>query len=125
MLARLTTDEKQRGEAVAEGRKLLDQGGLSHNHLHFYQSLIEVCLNTADPKGARHYAAALEEYTRAEPLAWSDFYIARGRLLADTLERGIREGDDERARRLLQDARAAGLWVGTIELEALASGGGF
>ena len=28
------------------------------------------------------YAAALEEFTRPEPLPWSDFFIARGRALA-------------------------------------------
>jgi hypothetical protein len=37
----------------------------------------------------RKYAAALEAYTSAEPLAWTDMLIKRARLLADAGEKGM------------------------------------
>ncbi len=51
-----------------------------------------------------HYASALENYTRDEPLAWSDFYIDRGRLLAQTLSYNVGEGERARAQQLLATA---------------------
>jgi hypothetical protein len=42
-----------------------------------------------------------------EPLAWSDFYIVRGRLLASKLRNGVE------AQRLLGIAQTAGLYFGT------------
>jgi len=119
VLARVTPDEKRRQQAIEEGQKLLDVGSLSHNYLHYYQNLIEVCLNRQDVEDAFHYAAALENYTVAEPLAWSDFYIARGRLLATVMQQGAEETQRQEAGRLLEATRAAGLHFGTPELRAL------
>jgi hypothetical protein len=48
-----------------------------------------------------------------EPLAWSDFYIARRRLLARVLQNGVE------AQRLLDLAQAAGRYFGTPELRAV------
>ncbi|MEN8129683.1 MAG: BTAD domain-containing putative transcriptional regulator [Pseudomonadota bacterium] len=119
VLARVTSDEERRQQAITQGQRLLEQGSLSHNHLHFYQNLIEVCLNKKDKDAALHYAAALEEYTQDAPLPWSDFYIARGRLLAKTLHLKVEEEHRQQARSLLDTARAAGLYFGTQALEAL------
>lgn len=44
---------------------------------------METALNTGDWDTVDRYAAALEEYTRSEPLPWTDFFIARGRALAN------------------------------------------
>jgi hypothetical protein len=43
---------------------------------------MEACLETGDWNETERYASALEEYTRAEPLPWTDFLIERGRALA-------------------------------------------
>src|SRR5262249_45653739 len=39
-------------------------------------------LSTRPWDSVEHYAAMLEDFTRAEPLPWSDLFIARGRALA-------------------------------------------
>ena len=65
-----------------EAESILRKGCVSHNYLWFYRDAIELCLDMGEWKGVEHYAAALEHYTRADPLPWSDFFIARGRVLA-------------------------------------------
>jgi hypothetical protein len=55
---------------------------VSHNHLWFYHFAMEAALSATDWSSVDRYAAALEDYTRAEPLPLSDFFIARGRTLA-------------------------------------------
>ena len=82
IFALITKTKKRRSEALAEGERLLAEGCVSHNYLVFYQYAIEISLRQKDWDEAERYAQALEEYTRAEPLAMMDFYIARGRALA-------------------------------------------
>jgi len=74
-------DRIPRVESVEEGEEILRSGAISHNYFWFYRDAIETSLNTADWEGAERYAAALEDYTRPEPLPWCDFFIARGRAL--------------------------------------------
>ncbi|MCH7477552.1 MAG: hypothetical protein IIA14_05570 [SAR324 cluster bacterium] len=81
-LALFTDDPAQRRQALAEGEKLLREGCVSHNYFWFYRYAMEVSLNEGNWDEAERYAAALEEYTRPEPLPWTDFFIARGRALA-------------------------------------------
>ena len=68
-LAQITTDPAERQQALAEGEALLARGSISHNHFDFHACAIDA-------------SAALERYTAAEPIPWSDLAIARGRLLA-------------------------------------------
>ena len=68
-----------------QGAELLRQGAVGHNHLWFYRDAIEAMLAGGDAAGARRYAQALEDYTRAEPLPWAKLFAARGRVLADVL----------------------------------------
>ena len=72
----------ERDQALAEGERLLGEGCLAHCHLHFYGGAIDLALAAGDWAEAERYAAALEAFMRAEPLAWSDFVVARGRALA-------------------------------------------
>lgn len=82
LLALATDDPDERENALAEGESLLQKGCVGQNYFWFYRDAMEACLNTGDWDTVERYADALEEYTRPEPLPWSDFFIARGRALA-------------------------------------------
>jgi hypothetical protein len=58
----------------------------------FYRDAMEASLHAGDWDETERYAAALEAFTRPEPLPWADFFIARGRLLA-AIGRGRRDED--------------------------------
>jgi tetratricopeptide (TPR) repeat protein len=81
-LAQIADDSGRREDALAEAEKILQDGCLSHNYLWFYRDGMDVVLGLDAWDEAERYAAALEDYTRPEPLPWSDFFIARGRALA-------------------------------------------
>lgn len=77
-----TQDPEKRRSVLEEGEAVLRSGAISHNYFWFYRDAIEVSLNSGDWESVELYAAALEDYTRPEPLPWCDFFIARGRALA-------------------------------------------
>ncbi len=91
-LALVTTDAAVREQALAEAEHVLRTGISSHNHLYFYRDAMEVSLATGDHERLARYALALEQYTAAEPLPWSDFFIARARLLV-AHARGYRDAE--------------------------------
>ena len=106
------------GPRSQEGEALLAAGSVSHNYFFFYRAAIEAALATEDWSAAERYAAALEDYTRAEPLPLSDFVIARGRALA-AWGRGERDATAvERLRGLRAHAERAGLRNALAALEA-------
>jgi hypothetical protein len=75
--------------------------------LWFYRDAIEAMLSAGDGLAALDYVAALDDYTRAEPLPWSDLFATRGRLLAGAMRGDIDAGGREdlvRIRTALQDA---------------------
>ncbi|NIR31262.1 MAG: AAA family ATPase [Gammaproteobacteria bacterium] len=116
-LALATDDAQQRRWAFAEGERLLHAGAVSHNHLWFYREAIECCLQDGDGEGAKRYADALEAYTRAQPLPWADFFIARGRALAVRGRGGRDEASRGELERLRQEARRLDLYIGLPALE--------
>jgi hypothetical protein len=63
---------------------------VGHNQLRFYPDAIEVTLQLADYDEIERFAVLLEDYTRPEPLPWSEFFIRRGRALA-AIGRGARD----------------------------------
>jgi class 3 adenylate cyclase/tetratricopeptide (TPR) repeat protein len=77
--------------ALDDGESILQKGCVSHNYFWFYRDAIDVSLDAGDWDSAERYTAALEDYTRPEPLPWSDFFVARGRALA-TWGRGTQDG---------------------------------
>ncbi len=81
-IAVVTRDPARRQAAIATGERLLQAGSLSHNHLHFRQLAMDALLAAGDWESAEAQAAALEAYSD-EPLPWSRFHVARGRLLAE------------------------------------------
>lgn len=81
-LALVARDDDTRRRALAEGEEILCAGTASHNYLYFYRDAMDVCLATGNIHDVERYARALEDYTSAEPLPWSRFFVARARALA-------------------------------------------
>jgi class 3 adenylate cyclase/tetratricopeptide (TPR) repeat protein len=91
-LAAVTRDAAARRAALAEGEGLLQAGCVSHNYFWFYRDAMDAAANSGDWNEVERYAAALETYTQPEPLAWTSFFVARGRALA-AFGRGKRDGE--------------------------------
>ena len=81
-IARTHVEEEAKCAALAEGERMLEANSVGHNHLVFYRDAIEVSFDIRDWNGVERYAAALENFTRHEPLPWSDFHITRARALS-------------------------------------------
>ena len=88
-LALALTDPGEARQALAEGEAIIRAGSVGHNPLRFYPDAIDVSLALGDWDEADRHVDALDQFTRPEPLAWSNFFIARGRALA-ALGRGRR-----------------------------------
>ena len=101
--ALMTDSAAERRDAIARGERMLDAGSLSHNHLWFRRDAIDASLAAREWGEARRHAAALERYAAAEPLPWSDFFVARARALADA----GRGRPDPAALRAVRDRGAA------------------
>jgi tetratricopeptide (TPR) repeat protein len=86
-LALAVEDRAERRALLAEGEALIRTGSVGHNPLYFYPDAIDVCLELGEPAEAERHAAALEDYTRPEPLPWAAFHIMRGRTLAGLVQR--------------------------------------
>jgi hypothetical protein len=84
---------------------------------------MEAALSARDWSAVDRYAAALAAFTEPEPLPWSNFFIARGRTLAD-FGRG-RCGDSTvgELRRLRSQAGQAGLKLSMEAIEQALSTG--
>ena len=67
-----TPNVERARELLAQGEALLAAGCVSHNHLEFRRVAIEFGLRHGDMREVRRHAAALRDYTKDEPLAWSD-----------------------------------------------------
>jgi tetratricopeptide (TPR) repeat protein len=77
----IADDVEARARSLNEAETILRKGCVSHNYFWFYRDAMETSLSTCDWDSVERYADALEEYTRAQPLPWSDFFIARARAL--------------------------------------------
>ncbi|MCZ6575191.1 MAG: tetratricopeptide repeat protein [Gammaproteobacteria bacterium] len=120
-LAVVTGDPAVRRQALDEGVDILRKGCVSHNYLLFYRYAMEAALDSGDWDGVERYAAALEDYTRPEPLPWSNFLIARGRALA-AYGRGVRDEVTMQELQCLRDeAERVGLKAALPPLEKVLS----
>jgi tetratricopeptide (TPR) repeat protein len=107
----------RRDHALSAGESYLRGGSVSHNHLWFYRHGIESLLRAHEWERVECYARALEDFTRAEPFPWSDFFIARGRVLA-AFGRGKRDDATMQGiQRLRDEAERAGLRIALPALE--------
>ena len=111
-------DRGTRRQALQEGERILQAGAVSHNHFYFYAGAMEACLETEEWEEVERYAAALEEFTRSEPLPWCDFYIKRGRLLASHGRGNRDESTMSGLRQLCSEAERVGLKIAMPALEA-------
>ena len=69
---------------------------------------MDACLSSEDWDEVDRYASALEDYTRQEPLPWTEFFIARGRALAK-IGRGQRdEVTIDELKRVSSEAKSMG-----------------
>lgn len=120
-IARLSTHPAERRARLREAETALDAGCVSHNQFWFARDAITVALEDRLWDEAERHAARLEAYTRAQPLAWADFQIARARALA-AWGRGDRsEATAAELERLLDEARRTGMERGIADLaQALA-----
>ncbi len=117
-IALVTEDSEKRRRALKEGEAILRSGAISHKYFWFYRDAIEVSLNIGDWESVERYAAALEDYTRPEPLPWCDFFIARGRALA-AFGRGRRGAETlAELRRLREQAERNGFMTVLPALDA-------
>jgi hypothetical protein len=116
-LALATDDPTLRREALEEGEALLRAGAVSHNHLLFRRDAIDACLGAGDPEGAERSAAALEVFTRSEPLPFSDFYIARARALAARSANRSDAATLAELERLREEGERLGLLVALPQIE--------
>ncbi|MFQ6024415.1 MAG: tetratricopeptide repeat protein [Acidiferrobacterales bacterium] len=113
----MASDAAVREAALDEGETALREGSVSHNYFWFYRFAMDALLSVNDWARVERYAAALEDYTRDEPLGWTDFYIARGRALA-AFGRGKRdETTMKELQRLDDEAERVGLKVAIPALE--------
>jgi hypothetical protein len=80
--AALSDDQAVAQEVLKEAEAILDSGCVSHNHFYFTRTAIGYALRNHAWDEVERYAMRLESYTRKEPLPWSDFIIAQGRVLA-------------------------------------------
>jgi tetratricopeptide (TPR) repeat protein len=71
-----------RRRALATGEALLREYSIAHCHIWFSRDAIQASLDSGAWSEAERYAAALEEFTRREPLPWTDFAVAVARALA-------------------------------------------
>ena len=101
--ALMADGDAERRDAIQRGERMLGAGSLSHNHLWFRRDAIDASLSAREWDEALRHAAALERYAAAEPLPWSDFFVARARVLADA----GRGRPDPAALRALRDRGAA------------------
>jgi hypothetical protein len=82
VLALCSADPEAREQALAEGEEILRDNCVSHNYFYLYRDAMEIHLHSGTWDRVEYFAQALEDYTRDEPLPWTDFFIARGRALA-------------------------------------------
>jgi tetratricopeptide (TPR) repeat protein len=117
-MALVTEDPDTRQAALKEGEELLAEGAVSHSYFWFYRDAMDACLEAGAWDEVERYAAALETYTAAEPLAHIDLFIARGRALAAHGRDPGKEGVIQDLRALRDRAEGFGLGIALPAIDA-------
>jgi class 3 adenylate cyclase/tetratricopeptide (TPR) repeat protein len=79
--ARMQDDAQERERCWAEGAALIADRSVGHSPIGFHRLAIDDALERGEFPRALAHADALELYTAAEPLPYTDLLIARGRAL--------------------------------------------
>ncbi len=108
-LALATEDDDERRAALAEGKALLSSSSMGHNHFNFCEDGIDTCLQIGDWDGVDWFTSHLRDYTRDEPLPFSEFIVARATALAEF-------GRGERSESLLARLEELSEQAGSIKL---------
>ena len=82
ILARISSNKREKRAALDEAHELLREGLLSQNYILLYRDAMEIFLESGEWDTVETYARMLEDYTRDQPLPWTEFVVARGRALA-------------------------------------------
>lgn len=85
--ARLQDDAREREQCCIEAEALLAKGCVGHNAIGYYRYGIEDALARGEWSRVLERIGALADYTRREPLPYSDFLMARGRTLVALAQR--------------------------------------
>ena len=121
LIARASTSAERRSWAIEEGSRILAAGSVSHNHLCFHRDIMELGLQLGDPALTKKACDAMADYTREEPLPWSEFHIARAEALSD-LHQGVDQSDALNTLKKLKDqAEAVGFRIVLPRIEAALS----
>ena len=115
-------DEGRRASALAEGESVIKRGCLAHNFLWYYRDAIEAHLRSRDLDKVRSCAAVLTDFTAADPLPWSQFFIDRGFALADYAAGRRDPALNEILQRLERQADDLGLVSAAPEISAALAG---
>ena len=117
MAARLSNISSEQAAFLGEAEAILKEGCVSHNHFWFYREAIEGALERKDRQEVDRYCQALERYTSAEPLPWSDLFIARGRALARAVPGSTTDSLRTELKRIagvMKEAGYADHWLGQV-----------
>jgi tetratricopeptide (TPR) repeat protein len=109
---------QRRSVALAEGESIIRSGCLAHNALWFYRDAIEAHLKARDFDRVRSCTSALADFTSRDPLPWSEFFIDRGRALAEYASGRRDQTLFENLLRLSHEAERSGLKTSLPEITA-------
>ncbi len=116
-LAMITDDPIVRRDALNEAEAMMREGSIGSNFLGVYRYAMDAYLRSGDWDEVERYAAALEDFTRPEPLPQSDLFIARARVLA-AYGRGKRDDATmQELKRLRDEAKLVGFKTALPSLE--------
>ena len=97
---------------------------MSHNHLFFYRFIIEASLEQGDWELLQSARDALADFTRAEPLPLTDFFMARASALRNFYQSHDRDAAIANLHGLKAQAEQVGLKMALPRFEAAFSEAG-
>jgi class 3 adenylate cyclase len=120
-LGLLARDAIERKQALAQGEALLQQNCIGHCRVYFCRDAIEASLAANEWNQALHYAGIMEEFTRPEPLPWTDLLIARARALVALGTDGADTNSTVQLRKIRGEIERAGFVPALAAIDAALS----
>jgi tetratricopeptide (TPR) repeat protein len=122
VLAVCRADPAARLDALREAEEILCDNCVSHNYFYLYRDGMEIHLHSGEWGRVEYFAQALEDYTSGEPLPWTDFFIARARVLAAYGKGTANDAATAELTRLRDEAVAVGFNTAMPALERALAG---